>query len=46
MSGDAARVHFGIPSGASIQSLQVRWPDGALSSANRLQVNQLVTVTR
>lgn len=31
LSGDAPRLHFGAPAGATIQFLEIRWPDGASS---------------
>ena len=29
LSGEAPRLHFGLPAGADVESLDVRWPDGA-----------------
>jgi hypothetical protein len=46
LSGDAARVHFGLPAGTQIQSLSVRWPDGAVSTIAALAPGQLLTITR
>jgi len=46
LSGDAARVHFGVPAGATIERLEVRWPDGAVSSVEAPAAHTLVTVTR
>ncbi|MFO7634538.1 MAG: CRTAC1 family protein [Caldilinea sp.] len=46
LSGDPARVHFGFPSGTALHKLDVRWPDGAVSSIDALQENTLLTVTR
>ena len=46
LSGDPSRSHFGIPAGASTQSLEIRWPDGVLSTIRDLQPNTLVMVTR
>jgi hypothetical protein len=31
LSGDPARIHFGIPSNSEIHRLEVRWPDGQVS---------------
>jgi hypothetical protein len=46
LSGDPARVHFGIPQGAALQRLEITWPDGAESSVDTPQAQTLVTVTR
>ncbi len=46
LSGDPARLHFGFPTGATIQRLEVRWPDGAVSSVEGLHGPALLTVTR
>jgi hypothetical protein len=32
ISGDAARVHFGIPDDTYVQRLDIRWADGAVST--------------
>ena len=31
LSGDPARLHFGVPEGTELHSLEVTWPDGAVS---------------
>ena len=46
LSGDAARVHFGVPEGAAVTGLDVLWPDGATSQLADLSANTLLTVTR
>lgn len=46
LSGAAARLHFGVPAGATLRSLEVRWPDGALSVVDGVQAHTLVTVVR
>jgi hypothetical protein len=46
LSGDPAQVHFGFPSGAVLQRLEIRWPDGSVSEAVDLQPHTRVTVTR
>jgi hypothetical protein len=46
LSGDPARIHFGIPRGATLQRLDIRWPDGALSAVEAPQPHTLLTVTR
>ncbi len=34
LSGDSARLHFGIPAGATLAQLAIRWPDGAISTVD------------
>lgn len=46
LSGDPARLHFGVPAGAILQELQIHWPDGATSSLEAPAANSLITVTR
>jgi hypothetical protein len=46
LSGDPARIHFGTPDGAILQSLEIRWPDGARSTVDALKAHTLVTVIR
>lgn len=46
LSGDPARIHFGFPHDAQLQSLDIRWPDGAVSSVTGIGRNILLTVTR
>jgi hypothetical protein len=46
LSGDPARVHFGFPTGAALERLEIRWPDGAVSDVVTLSAQTLLTVTR
>jgi enediyne biosynthesis protein E4 len=46
LSGDPARVHFGVPAGAALQRLEIRWPDGAVSSVDAPEAPAVLTVTR
>jgi enediyne biosynthesis protein E4 len=46
LSGDPTRIHFGVPAGAAPQRLEVRWPDGVVSSVDAPAIGTLVTVTR
>jgi len=46
LSGDAARIHFGFPSGTLIQQIEIRWPDGVQSIIRNIASNQLVRITR
>ncbi|MCB0030631.1 MAG: ASPIC/UnbV domain-containing protein, partial [Anaerolineales bacterium] len=45
LSGDPARVHFGLPAGANL-TLEIIWPDGLHSTITDLPIDSLVTVTR
>jgi hypothetical protein len=46
LSGDPSRIHFGLPAGATLQQLEVRWPDGAVSQIDSLEPRSLITVQR
>jgi hypothetical protein len=46
LSGDPSRVHFGFPSGAKLERLEVVWPDGKVSTVKGPEAHQLLTVTR
>jgi enediyne biosynthesis protein E4 len=46
LSGDSSRIHFGVPKDATLESLEIIWPDGQRSSLTDLSVNQLMTVKR
>ncbi|MCA9988833.1 MAG: ASPIC/UnbV domain-containing protein [Anaerolineales bacterium] len=46
MSGDPARVHFGIPAGATIGDLLLIWPDGAATRLTDVSSGQLLLVER
>jgi hypothetical protein len=46
LSGDAARLHFGIPTGAGIRGLEITWPDGLVSSVRGARPGHLLTVVR
>jgi hypothetical protein len=46
LSGDPARVHFGFPPGATLQRLEVRWPDGKLTSVDAPDARMVLTITR
>jgi hypothetical protein len=46
LSGDAPRDHFGIPAGAALERLDIRWPDGAVSSVEAPAAQTWVTLTR
>ena len=45
LSGDPARIHFGLPDGADLR-LEIVWPDGKTSRVDDPRPNSLVTVTR
>ena len=46
LSGDAPRLHFGFPPNAQLARLEIRWPDGALSSVPITAHNTRLTVAR
>ena len=46
LSGDASRVHFGFPAGATLERLSITWNDGEYSEVEELSANMLITVTR
>jgi hypothetical protein len=45
-SGNPGRIHFGFPVGAQLERLEVRWPDGAVSTVDAPEPGALLTVTR
>jgi hypothetical protein len=46
LSGAPARVHIGFPTNATLYGLDIRWPDGAVSSIGHLEPHTLLAVTR
>jgi hypothetical protein len=46
LSGDPVRVHFGLPTGAQLEHLQIQWPDGAVSLVADVAGGQRLTVAR
>ncbi|MDQ5852006.1 MAG: CRTAC1 family protein, partial [Chloroflexota bacterium] len=46
LSGDPARVHFGVPRNVTMSRLEIRWPDGAISTLDQLIPHALLTITR
>ncbi len=46
LSGDAPRIHLGVPSGAPPRALEIRWPDGAYSRIDAPAVNALHHIER
>jgi hypothetical protein len=46
LSGDAARVHFGFPKDVVLQRLDIRWPDGKISSVDTPAAHTVVSITR
>ncbi|MDD9990087.1 MAG: FG-GAP-like repeat-containing protein [Spirochaetaceae bacterium] len=44
--GDPQRVHFGLPGDSVLQTLEVRWPDGAVSTIDDPPAGALLTVRR
>ncbi len=46
LSGDAARIHFGLAEEAQLDWLEIRWPDGEVSVVEDLAAGTLVDITR
>src|SRR5690606_13560470 len=46
LSGDPARLHFGFPTEATLQRLDVYWPDGASSTLDLPLAQTLLTIRR
>jgi hypothetical protein len=46
LSSPPARIHIGVPAGAVLERLEIRWPDGAVSAIDALTAHSLLTVTR
>jgi len=46
LSGETSRAHFGVPKDATIQYMDVIWPDGKSSRIEQIQPQMLIEVTR
>ncbi|MEZ4868272.1 MAG: CRTAC1 family protein [Caldilineaceae bacterium] len=46
LSGDPARVHFGLPADATPQQVEILWPDGKRSQVELSSMGVLLQVTR
>jgi hypothetical protein len=46
LPGDPARLHFGFPANSNLQKLEIRWPDGSLSTVERPTAHTLLKITR
>jgi hypothetical protein len=46
LSGDPSRIHFGFPATSQLNSLVIRWPDGVISTIDKLNTQTLLTVSR
>jgi hypothetical protein len=44
LSQDAFRQHFGLGNAEKVDTLEIRWPDGTVSSHENLKVNQILTL--
>jgi hypothetical protein len=44
MSASDPRVHFGLGTRKSIQSLEITWPNGAVEKLDKVPVNEIITV--
>jgi len=46
LAGNEPVAHFGFPSGAVLQSLLIRWPDGNTTETSDLTPHTFIEVTR
>jgi hypothetical protein len=46
LSGDPARIHFGFPVDATLQTLEIRWPDNLISRVNQLSADTRLSIAR
>lgn len=46
LSGDPARLHFGLPDNTSIAQIEVLWPDGEKSVLDDAPIDHLITIAR
>ena len=46
LSGDSPRLHFGLAAGTTPQRLDIRWPDGAVSTIEDPAPGTLITATQ
>jgi hypothetical protein len=46
LSGESARLHFGLPPGANIAAIEIIWPDGAHSTVQNVTGNSRLKITR
>ena len=46
LSGDAPRLHIGVPDGSRLLAARIVWPDGKWSVLQAPTLNHLITVTR
>jgi hypothetical protein len=46
LAGDAPEVHFGLPAGATIEELNVIWPDGARTRLDGVRPGEMLRIER
>ncbi len=46
LSGDPSRIHFGFPVESRLEALDIRWPDGEISTIAAPEANVLLTLIR
>ncbi len=46
LSGEPSHIHFGLPAGVTPDTLEITWPDGAVTNKIDVPADQQVTVTR
>ncbi|MEM7033237.1 MAG: ASPIC/UnbV domain-containing protein [Chloroflexota bacterium] len=45
LSGDPARMHFGLPADTELEMLEIRWPDGTITQIDTLEPQTLLQIT-
>ncbi|MEM7115258.1 MAG: CRTAC1 family protein [Chloroflexota bacterium] len=46
LSGDPSRVHFGFPPNTTLESLNIQWPDGTITTLEAPTPDTLTTISR
>jgi hypothetical protein len=46
LSQEDLRLHFGLGSAATVDSLEVRWPDGTVTTRQNVKANQILEIRR
>ncbi|MBV7330481.1 CRTAC1 family protein [Chloroflexi bacterium TSY] len=46
LSGDPAQIHFGLPNDSQPLHLEIKWPDGKVSTIRHLSVQSLLRILR
>jgi hypothetical protein len=46
LSSNDPRAHFGLPKGASVEAVEVVWPDGTKEKFLGVETNRVVTLSK